>query len=538
LNDTTDDRRVRSASRTLAQLRLHVEERRAELLALRRTLAKVPRNLSAPGEALIEANEQLVLAALRAESIAETAVSNLDELARTSQRDPLTDTPNRALMLDRLDKAIAMARRHRTRLAVVFVDLDHFKQINDNLGHAVGDAVLQLAARNLEGVVREADTVSRHGGDEFLVLLTDISQPSDAALIAEKMLGAFSAPKPVGDRMLPLSVSIGIAIYPEDGEQAATLIGHADAAIYRSKKQGGGNFQFYSAANESDRSRESSSDGMPQPPVEYVELRRDNEPRLRDLREANEHLVLAALTAQELETNAEAAYRKQIEFLAMVAHELRHPLSPIRGAADALKHVRVDERQLARLQEVIEDQVAHMTRRIDDLLDASRITTDRLRLERRTVEITAILNRAVETCRPAMDTRHQHLQVQLPASPLKVQGDPVQLTKSFTYLLDNASRHAPEGGEIALAVAALDDAIEIAVSDNGIAAEAQPNLLAPSAQNPHALTSPDGGNDIGLAIARDLIEAHGGTVVDRSADRNHGNEFIVELPLVDTPPEA
>jgi signal transduction histidine kinase len=76
------------------------------------------------------------------------------------------------------------------------------------------------------------------------------------------------------------------------------------------------------------------------------------------------------------------------------------------------------------------------------------------------------------------------------------------------------------------------------VSDNGIAAEAQPNLLAPSAQNPHALTSPDGGNDIGLAIARDLIEAHGGTVVDRSADRNHGNEFIVELPLVDTPPEA
>lgn len=515
-----------------------MEERRAELLALRRTLAKVPRNLSAPGDALIEANEQLVLAALRAESIAETAVSNLDELARTSQRDPLTDTPNRALMLDRLDKAIAMARRHRTRLAVVFVDLDHFKQINDNLGHAVGDAVLQLAARNLEGVVREADTVSRHGGDEFLVLLTDISQPSDAAPIAEKMLGAFSAPKPVGDRMLPLSVSIGIAIYPEDGEQAATLIGHADAAMYRSKKQGGGNFQFYSAANESDRSRESSSDGMPQPPVEYVELRRDNEPRLRDLREANEHLVLAALTAQELETNAEAAYRKQIEFLAMVAHELRHPLSPIRDAADALKHARVDERQLARLQEVIEDQVAHMTRRIDDLLDASRITSDRLRLERRTVEITAILNRAVETCRPAMDMRHQHLNVQLPASPLSVHGDPAQLTKSFTYLLDNASRRAPEGGEITLAVAVLNHAIEIAVSDNGIAAEAQPNLSAPSAQNPHALTSPDGGNDIGLAIARDLIDAHGGTVVDRSADRSHGNEFIVELPLVDTPPEA
>lgn len=362
-------RKQGAAARTLAQIKARVDERRAELMKLRHDLAEVPRDLSGPPDALMEANEQLVLAALHAETIAETAVINLDESTRASQRDALTDTPNRALMLDRLDNAITLARRHRTRIAVLFVDLDHFKQINDNLGHAVGDGVLQLVARRLEDVVRDSDTVSRHGGDEFLVLLTNVSQPSDATLIAEKMLAAFTAPSRVGEQMLPLSLSIGIAIYPEDGEHAATLISHADAAMYRSKKYGGSHFEFYSAAISSDRSREPSAGDMPRPPAAHFELRRDDDPRLRDLREANEQLVLAALTAQKLGAHTEAAYRQQIEFLAMVARELRNPPPPIRAAADMLKHARPDELQLARLQASIEDQVAHISRLIDDLVD-------------------------------------------------------------------------------------------------------------------------------------------------------------------------
>lgn len=151
---------------------------------------------------LQEANEQLVLAALHAETIAEEAVSHLDKLARSSQHDALTDTPNRALMLDRLENAIALARRHRTRIAVLFLDLDEFKQINDTLGHAAGDAVVQLVARRLESVVRHSDTVSRHGGDEFLVLMAEISQPSDAALISEKILAALAAPSRIDNHLI------------------------------------------------------------------------------------------------------------------------------------------------------------------------------------------------------------------------------------------------------------------------------------------------------------------------------------------------
>jgi len=123
---------------------------------------------------------------LQAESLAETAISDLDELSRSSQRDILTDIPNRVLMLERLESAIVAARRRKNRIAVLFLDLDHFKEINDTLGHAIGDKVLQLVARRLESAIRESDTASRYGGDEFLILLAEISQTADAEQIAEK----------------------------------------------------------------------------------------------------------------------------------------------------------------------------------------------------------------------------------------------------------------------------------------------------------------------------------------------------------------
>ena len=169
----------------------------------------------------------------------------LNDLTRVTQRDALTDTPNRALMLDRLENAIAMAKRHEARIAVLFVDIDHFKHINDRFGHAAGDAVLQLVARRLEEAVRESDTVSRHSGDEFLILLAEITQASDAALIATKMLAAVAAPIEEA-QPFPVTASVGIAIYPDDGVDAASLIERADAAMYRAKKTGGGRFEFHS----------------------------------------------------------------------------------------------------------------------------------------------------------------------------------------------------------------------------------------------------------------------------------------------------
>ncbi len=192
----------------------------AELARLRRELTAARNDCDARRSAqLREANEKLLLAALQADQIAESAVNDRDVLASRSQRDPLTGTPNRSLMLDRLESAIALAHRRGTHIAVLFLDLDLFKQINDVLGHAVGDETLQLVARRLQSVLRDSDTVSRHGGDEFLALLTEITQPTDATLIADKMLAA---------------------LYPQDGTDAASLIAHADAAMYAAKRAGGG----------------------------------------------------------------------------------------------------------------------------------------------------------------------------------------------------------------------------------------------------------------------------------------------------------
>jgi len=148
-------------------------------------------------------------------------------------------------MLDRLESAIATARRDETRIAVLFIDLDDFKRINDTLGHAIGDEALKLAARRLQSTVRDSDTVSRHGGEEFLVLLPGISQAADAASIAQKLLAAIAAPARAGEHRLQLSASVGITIYPEDAEDAQTLISRADAAMYRAKRRGPGGYEFY-----------------------------------------------------------------------------------------------------------------------------------------------------------------------------------------------------------------------------------------------------------------------------------------------------
>ena len=136
-----------------------------------------------------------------------------------------------------------MAERGDMRLAVLFVDIDQFKKINDTHGHLIGDEVLQLVARRLEASVRTSDTVSRFGGDEYLVLLTEISQASDATLAAVKLLATIAAPSRVKDGTLRLSASIGIAVYPGDGLDTATLINRADEAMYRAKRQGGGGFE-------------------------------------------------------------------------------------------------------------------------------------------------------------------------------------------------------------------------------------------------------------------------------------------------------
>jgi diguanylate cyclase len=528
-HDTGD---VTAAARAVEQLNKQADEIRADIVRSRRELEQLQREYGDTRAAqLVEANEQLVLAALQAETVAETATHHLDELARSSQRDTLTDTPNRALMLDRLENAISLSRRHVTRFAVLFLDLDQFKHINDTLGHAVGDEVLQLVARRLESVVRASDTVSRHGGDEFLVLIGEVSKASDAAVIAAKILAVLTAPCRVGDHLLRLSASLGIATYPDDGEDAASLVSRADAAMYRSKRRRFGGFEFH---------REEIP-GAPAAPhattARYQSALAERQPQLRELREANEQLVIAALTAQQMEAQAEEAYTRQAKFLAMVAHELRNPLIPIQTAAGLLNRALTDAPLLAQLQAAIKRQVALVSRLVDDLLDGSRVSAGKFRLETSVVEMAGILSLAVETCRPAVEARSQRLSIHLAPAPLLVLGDPLRLGQIFSNLLDNASNYTPRGGEISLTAVVLDRTLQITVSDNGIGimSEALPDIFELYMQDARAVAHCTGGLGIGLAVVRDLVQAHGGAVAARSPGRDLGSDFIVSLPVSTKP---
>jgi signal transduction histidine kinase len=250
------------------------------------------------------------------------------------------------------------------------------------------------------------------------------------------------------------------------------------------------------------------------------------------LQEANEQLVLAALTAQELQSAAEHAHRQQTQFLAVLAHELRSPLAPIRTAAALLGRLPVAE--LPQIQAVIERQVTHLSRLVGDLLDVSRVVTGKLRLDLGSIDLAGSIDQAVEACRPVINVRRQHLVIQLPLDPLPVRGDPFRLAQVVTNLLDNASKYTPNGGEIALSVEAIDEVVVMTVSDSGIgiAAEALCHVFEPFVQHPHAIGFNGAGLGIGLTVVRELVEGHGGSVVARSAGIGRGSQFVVTLPFV------
>lgn len=169
------------------------------------------------------------------------------QMTHAAQHDVLTKLPNRLLLSDRIAQSIAAARRQKKSLAVIFLDLDHFKYINDSLGHAAGDALLHSVSKRLLSSVRASDTVSRQGGDEFAILLAEIVHPEDAAKSARKILFSLSATHLIGGQDLHIDGSIGISIYPADGEDAETLIKNADTAMYHAKELGRNNFQFFRA---------------------------------------------------------------------------------------------------------------------------------------------------------------------------------------------------------------------------------------------------------------------------------------------------
>lgn len=167
------------------------------------------------------------------------------KLARLAQYDSLTDLPNRALLNDRLTRAIAAAGRRHAALAILYLDLDRFKQINDSLGHAVGDRLLQIVAYRLSECMRASDTVSRLGGDEFVILLSELTHAEDAAVCADKILQALGMLYVIDEHELHVTASIGIVVFPDDGTELDALLHNADSAMYEAKEHGRNNYQFY-----------------------------------------------------------------------------------------------------------------------------------------------------------------------------------------------------------------------------------------------------------------------------------------------------
>jgi diguanylate cyclase (GGDEF)-like protein len=170
------------------------------------------------------------------------------EMIHLAHHDFLTGLPNRMLLSDRVNQVIALAQRHGKKVAILFLDLDGFKHINDSLGHAVGDKLLQSITECLVGCVRGSDTVSRQGGDEFVILLSEVEHSEDAAITARRMLQAVAEVHPVGQHSLHITTSIGVSVFPDDGEDAETLIKNADTAMYQAKENGRQSYQFFKPA--------------------------------------------------------------------------------------------------------------------------------------------------------------------------------------------------------------------------------------------------------------------------------------------------
>ncbi|GAA4858186.1 diguanylate cyclase domain-containing protein [Luteimonas vadosa] len=521
-----------TAARELSRLHERTDDERAVLARLQGEVAQAAKGLGGMRSAqLIEANERLVLAMVHAQSVADRAAKAFEEALRPSEHDPLTALPNRLLLLDRLAQAIEHARRHKVRLAMLFLDLDNFKQVNDTLGHAAGDRILRIVGQRLVASVRATDTVSRHGGDEFLILLSEIDRPAVAVQVADKATAALAAPCRVGRHLLQLEASIGISFYPDDGEDAQTLIDRADVAMYRAKRSSSGSAVFDARVLD-------EVGGTPPETVSPLPLPLATAPGLphdtllnSQLQEANGRLILAALSAQQLQAAAVRAHGQQQEFLAVIAHELRNPLASIRLANSIQQS---DEAPAsAKARHIVDQEVERMARMVDDLLDLARVNTGKLRLKSEILDMAELFGDAVDGCRPRFDARRQSLSVQVPDQVMPVYGDATRLMQVLTNLLDNASKYTPEGGEIALGVQVLEDVVVTTVSDNGIgiAVDTLPRVFEQFLQDSQARDFNDSGIGVGLTIVRELVEAHGGTVLATSAGIGCGSRFVVSLPL-------
>jgi PAS domain S-box-containing protein len=249
------------------------------------------------------------------------------------------------------------------------------------------------------------------------------------------------------------------------------------------------------------------------------------------------------LVEQRLQQSEEAlrlADRRKDEFLALLAHELRNPLAPIRYAVAANKKPGRTPEQRKQAEEIIERQVTHMSRLLDDLLDVSRVTRGTLELKKTRTELTSIIGAAIETALPMLDAKHHNLTLDLPTQPVQLEADSVRLAQVFSNLLINAAKYTDPGGQIQLRARQEPGAVVISIGDNGIgiSAELLSSVFTMFFRSHQALGRAEGGLGVGLSLVRGLVTLHGGSVQARSEGVGRGSEFTVRLPTVAPLPEC
>ncbi len=240
--------------------------------------------------------------------------------------------------------------------------------------------------------------------------------------------------------------------------------------------------------------------------------------------------------------NSEAAARKlaeadarKNEFLAMLGHELRNPLAPIRNAVKIMKQLGSDNSDLCWARDVVDHQVRQMAQLVDDLLEISRVTSGKVRLQKEAVDIATIVAFAIETSRPVLETDHHRLSIALPPDAVYVDADPIRMAQVLSNLLNNAAKYTKPGGQIRLAAASEGPEVVFRVRDNGIGIppEMLSGIFDLFAQVDHSLDHSQGGLGLGLTLVRSLVEMHGGSVQALSEGLSQGSEFIVRLPVLD-----
>jgi diguanylate cyclase (GGDEF)-like protein/PAS domain S-box-containing protein len=619
-----------------------------------------------PPAELQAANERLLLAGLRAQELAAEARRLNAALEHRALHDALTDLPNRGLFADRLGQALRAAARDRATLAVLFLDLDRFKAVNDRLGHHAGDLLLRQVAARLRGALRASDTVARLHGDEFAVLLPG-DDAAAAAVVAGTLRAALGPPFALPGGSEHVAASIGIAAYPAHGQEVEALMRRADAAMYRAKRARAG----HAVADHAEGDRPSRPVGAG--PVGDLAVPVGPAAAREELQAVNEQLLLAGLAERELAdrlrrqlaftgaivgnlgegvcaldragrisfanpaaerllgqaeaallgrrwdevvyggrvddcpplaairagatmhadddrfarrdggsfaaaytaapivaddavvgaavvfrditerrraeaeraaltARVEAALAFRTRFLSITAHELRSPLTALKGYAQLLlRQARGggDDRLLRSLAR-IDAQAGRMARLIDDLAEVPRIESDGLALDAHPLELRALLEETVAEVGATAPAFALHVRAEGGADEaVWVHADRARLQQVLTNLLTNAVKYSGERREVAITLGRDGERAVVAVADHGIGIPAaqQAAVFEPYVRAANATAGGYGGLGLGLFISKAIVERHGGTLTLVS-EEGRGSTFSVALPLLPTTDSA